>query len=280
MAASFMDIRTAFAILGLAEAATPLQVRTAYRDLVKVWHPDRFAHDPPLQAKAAEQLRQINAAFDLLQERQTSGPPPRPQAQARPAPPPPAPQSPSTAPVEPPPSSVRVYRYGRPYQMLLYIGVLTGATMIVSIFGTPWSYLPPDLPDLLDPASVTLDAARSAGGGLDRTYVEVPLASDRETAPGTSLGWYATTALGLANNVEGTWLLNGKRFTFHQGMIRATGDSAALGYYDPNTPQTLFYRKARNVHHAVVEVVFTPATMRWVVRDSGRRLVYEFVRAG
>ena len=37
-----MDIRTAFAILGLGEGATPLQVRTAYRDLVKVWHPDRL----------------------------------------------------------------------------------------------------------------------------------------------------------------------------------------------------------------------------------------------
>src|SRR6185295_3518270 len=115
--------------------------------------------DPPLQAKAAEQLRQINAAFDLLQERQTSGAPPRPQAQARPAPPPPPP---AAAPVEPPPASVRVYRYGRPYKMLLYVAVLTGATLIVSVFGTPWSYLPPDLPDLLDPASVTLDAARSA----------------------------------------------------------------------------------------------------------------------
>jgi hypothetical protein len=30
----------------------------------------------------------------------------------------------------------------------------------------------------------------------------------------------------------------------------------------------------------VVEVVFTPATMRWYLRDAGRRLVYEFVRPG
>ena len=262
-----MDIRTAFAILGLGEGATPLQVRTAYRDLVKVWHPDRFVHDPPLQAKAAEQLRQINAAFDLLQERQTNAAPPPPPA-----------------PVEPPPSwpptPMRVYRFGRPDKMLLSVAVLTGATMIVSIFGTPWSYLPPDLPDLLDPASVTLDAARSAGGGLDRTYVETPLASETEAATGTSLGWYATTALGLTNSVEGTWMLNGRRFIFRQGMIRAAGDSTTLGYYDPNTPQSLYYRKARNVHHAVVEVVFTPATMRWVLRDAGRRLVYEFVRVG
>jgi hypothetical protein len=152
--------------------------------------------------------------------------------------------------------------------------------MIVSFFGTPWNLLPPDLPDLLDPASVTLDASRSAGGGLDRTYVEEPIASDAASAPAPPSSWYATSVPGLADSVEGSWLLNGKRFTFHQGMIRAAGESAALGYYDPNTPQSLFYRKARNVHHVVAEVVFTPTTMRWYVRDAGRRLVYEFVRVG
>jgi DnaJ domain len=262
-----MDIRRAFAILGLPETASPQHVRAAYRDLVKVWHPDRFAHDPPLQAKAAEQLRQINNAYQFLQDRPTSAvPPPAPAS----APPPPA----------PPAVARRVQRVGGQRRLQLAVGVLVGVIMIVSIYGAPWSYLfPPELPDLFDPAAVMLDPSRSAGGGLDRTYVEEPVASD-SASPSAATSWYASTALGLAHNVEGSWLLNGKRFTFHQGMIRAAGDSAALGFYDPSTPRTLQYRKASNVHHVVVEVVFTQLTMRWYLRDAGRRLVYEFVRAG
>ena len=264
-----MDIRKAFAILGLPETASPQHVRAAYRDLVKVWHPDRFVHDPRLQTKAAEQLRQINNAYQWLQDRPTS----TATAATTTAAAPPAAAA--------PPVAMRVPRFGGQRKLLLAIGVVTGVTMILSIVGAPsWSYLPPDLPDLLDPASVTLDASRSAGGGLDRTYVEEPVASDSGSPSAPAMSWYASTALGLANSVEGSWLLNGKRFTFHQGMIRAAGDRTALGYYDPSTPQTLHYRKASNVHHVVVEVVFTQLTMRWYVRDSGRRLGYEFVRAG
>lgn len=52
--------------LGLEPGATPEQIREAYRDLVKVWHPDRFEHDPRLRQKAEEQLKEINQAFESL----------------------------------------------------------------------------------------------------------------------------------------------------------------------------------------------------------------------
>ena len=61
------------------------ELKTAYRDLVKVWHPDRFAGNPRLQRKAQEKLKEINLAYERLQSRSTSP--------ASPAPPPPPPHS-------------------------------------------------------------------------------------------------------------------------------------------------------------------------------------------
>ena len=53
-------------ILGLSSGASQEEIRQAYHDLVKVWHPDRFAHDPRLQKQAEEKLKLINEAHDLL----------------------------------------------------------------------------------------------------------------------------------------------------------------------------------------------------------------------
>jgi len=41
-------------------------VRKAYRLLVKVWHPDRFANDPKLQAFSDEKLKDINASYEAI----------------------------------------------------------------------------------------------------------------------------------------------------------------------------------------------------------------------
>ena len=61
-----MTISEAFAVLGLKGRVTRSEVRNAYLDLVKVWHPDRFGTDPRLQAKAQAQLKAINAAYGFL----------------------------------------------------------------------------------------------------------------------------------------------------------------------------------------------------------------------
>lgn len=62
-------VATACAILGLPQTCSDREVKHAYKRLVKIWHPDRFANDPVGQAAATERLRQINAAYDLLQQR-------------------------------------------------------------------------------------------------------------------------------------------------------------------------------------------------------------------
>jgi len=52
--------------LGLTSDATSDSIETTYRTLVKVWHPDRFAHDPKLRKDAEEKLKEINSAHDYL----------------------------------------------------------------------------------------------------------------------------------------------------------------------------------------------------------------------
>ena len=52
--------------LGLREGASWNEIRDTYRDLVKVWHPDRFSHDGKLRSKAEEKLKEVNAAFQRL----------------------------------------------------------------------------------------------------------------------------------------------------------------------------------------------------------------------
>jgi hypothetical protein len=59
-------------ILQLEEGSPPELIREAYLLLVKVWHPDRFEHDPRLRARAARTLRDINEAYAVLQKRPAS----------------------------------------------------------------------------------------------------------------------------------------------------------------------------------------------------------------
>ena len=60
-------------ILGVRTGASETEIKTAYRDLVKVWHPDRFPNDPRLQAKAQDKLKSINEAFEFLRASRFAG---------------------------------------------------------------------------------------------------------------------------------------------------------------------------------------------------------------
>jgi curved DNA-binding protein CbpA len=54
-------------VLALRPGATPSEIKEAYRDLVKVWHPDRFGNDLRLRQKAELKLKEINEAYGVLQ---------------------------------------------------------------------------------------------------------------------------------------------------------------------------------------------------------------------
>jgi hypothetical protein len=60
-------------ILALRPGATPSEIKEAYRDLVKVWHPDRFGNDGRLRQKAELQLKLINEAYRVLQSDPSAG---------------------------------------------------------------------------------------------------------------------------------------------------------------------------------------------------------------
>ena len=53
--------------LGLEHGASGMEVKDAYKTLVKVWHPDRFQNDEPLRKTAGKNLAQINVAYQYLQ---------------------------------------------------------------------------------------------------------------------------------------------------------------------------------------------------------------------
>jgi tetratricopeptide (TPR) repeat protein len=63
-----VDARRLYEILQLAPGAQPDRVRRAYRDLVKAWHPDRFAGNPRLQREAEKKLKELNDAYEQLRK--------------------------------------------------------------------------------------------------------------------------------------------------------------------------------------------------------------------
>jgi len=53
-------------ILGLKPGASEEEITQTYRDLVNVWHPDRFVGNPRLQKKAEEKIKEINLAYEYI----------------------------------------------------------------------------------------------------------------------------------------------------------------------------------------------------------------------
>ena len=75
------DLSKAYELLGVKPGVSSGELKAAHRDLAKVWHPDRFVHDPRLQEKAQEKLKEINEAYELLSSGKTPRPaPPPPRA--------------------------------------------------------------------------------------------------------------------------------------------------------------------------------------------------------
>jgi curved DNA-binding protein CbpA len=63
-----MNIRKSFEILELDHAATEEEARQAYKDIVNVWHPDRFSSNPRLKQRAENKLKEVNAAYETVKD--------------------------------------------------------------------------------------------------------------------------------------------------------------------------------------------------------------------
>ena len=83
-----------FRVLDVSPHASKQEIRSAYKTLVRVWHPDRLGSDPKLRSTAQKKLATINEAYRTLEEagfpsaRQTDDPPDAPPAAQATAPPP------------------------------------------------------------------------------------------------------------------------------------------------------------------------------------------------
>ena len=79
-----MDIKRCFKILELDPGASPDEVKQAYKDIVNVWHPDRFSGNLRLKEKAEEKIKEVNAAYDTVKSFLSSKQTPEPEKQETP----------------------------------------------------------------------------------------------------------------------------------------------------------------------------------------------------
>ncbi|GAB4347205.1 MAG: hypothetical protein Fur0042_13350 [Cyanophyceae cyanobacterium] len=91
-----MNYEESCRILDVSPSASPAEIKLAYRRLAKVWHPDRFAEDPELQAMATAKLAAINQAYAYLKDKKES--PSSPGATAKNAATPPPSSNPQSSP--------------------------------------------------------------------------------------------------------------------------------------------------------------------------------------
>ncbi len=61
-----------YEVLGVSENADEETIKKAYKELVKKYHPDRYVNNP-LADLAAEKLKEINKAYDMICRSKSSG---------------------------------------------------------------------------------------------------------------------------------------------------------------------------------------------------------------
>ena len=61
-----MNRTEALKVLGLKEGATKAEIKTAYKEMAQILHPDKQGDNEKLRARAEEQFKQVNEAKDVL----------------------------------------------------------------------------------------------------------------------------------------------------------------------------------------------------------------------
>ncbi|MBQ2688240.1 MAG: J domain-containing protein [Clostridia bacterium] len=61
-----------YSVLGVSENATDAEIKKAYRELAKKYHPDNY-QDSPLADVASEKMKEVNEAYDEIQKLRREG---------------------------------------------------------------------------------------------------------------------------------------------------------------------------------------------------------------
>ena len=61
-----------YKVLGVAPTATDDEIKKAYRDLARKYHPDKY-RDSDLADLASEKMKEVNAAYEEIQNMRKNG---------------------------------------------------------------------------------------------------------------------------------------------------------------------------------------------------------------
>ena len=62
-----------YSVLGVGKDATDEEIKNAYRELARKYHPDNYDDDNPLKELATEKMQEVNAAYEEIQVMRASG---------------------------------------------------------------------------------------------------------------------------------------------------------------------------------------------------------------
>lgn len=62
-----------YKVLGVDPSASDEEIKKAYRDLARKYHPDRYTSNPDMAELANEKMKEVNTAYDEICERRSRG---------------------------------------------------------------------------------------------------------------------------------------------------------------------------------------------------------------